>query len=84
MEIRFHPHALERMVERGVTEEKVRGTVEKGERFPAKFGRTGFRRNFQFEREWRGRRYRIKQVEAYAVLEDDTWLVITVIARYFD
>jgi len=84
MEIRFHPHALERMVERGVTEEEARATVGKGEQFPAKFGRTGFRRNFQFEREWRGQYYRIKQVEVYAVWENDAWLVITVIARYFD
>lgn len=84
MEVRFHPHALERMQERGVTEEEVRATLRQGERFPAKFGRTGFRRNFQFDGEWRGRRYRIKQVEVYAVWEDDAWLVITVIARYFD
>ncbi|MFN3762829.1 MAG: DUF4258 domain-containing protein, partial [Anaerolineae bacterium] len=79
-----HPHAVERMRERGVTAEEVRVTVEKGERFPAKFGRTGFRRNFQFDGNWRGRHYQIKQVEVYAVLEGDTWLVITVIARYFD
>jgi hypothetical protein len=83
MEVRFHPHALERMVERGVREE-ARATVEKGEQFPAKFGRTGFRRNFQFDGDWRGQHYRIKQVEVYAVWENDAWLVITVIARYFD
>jgi hypothetical protein len=48
MAIRFHPHALERMVERGATEDEVRSTIEQGERFPAQFGRTGFRRNFSF------------------------------------
>lgn len=82
-EIRFHPHAQERMVERGVTEEEVRMTVINGERFPAKFGRTGFRRNFPFHQTWRGRYYRVKQVEAFAVQEGEDWLVITVIARYF-
>jgi hypothetical protein len=55
---------------------------ESGERFPAKFGRTGFRRNFTFDSEWEGRRYATKQVEAYAV-EDDGWLVITVVVKYF-
>ena len=55
----------------------------RGEQFPAKFGRTGFRRNFQFDQEWRGRHYRTKQVEAYAVQEGADWLVITVITRYF-
>jgi hypothetical protein len=82
MSVRFHPHALERMEERGATEE-VRATIEQGERFPAKFGRTGFRRNFSFDAEWRGRYYRTKQVEVYAVQEGSDWLVITVITRYF-
>ena len=48
-------------------------TVRKGESFPAKFGRTGFRRNFVFHGEWLGRRYATKQVEAYAVEEDGCW-----------
>lgn len=37
----FHPHALERIVERGTSEEEVKLTVEQGELFFAKFGRTG-------------------------------------------
>jgi hypothetical protein len=32
---------------------------------------------------WRGRQYATKQVEAYAVRELDTWLVITVVVKYF-
>jgi hypothetical protein len=80
--VRLHAHALERLMERGVTEEEVVATVRKGESFPAKFGRTGFRRNFVFHSEWLGRRYATKQVEAYAV-EEDGWLVITVIVKYF-
>ncbi len=82
MTIRLHPHAQERLSERGATEAEVLATVEAGERFPAKLGRTGFRRNFAFAGEWRGRRYATKQVEAYAV-EEDGWLVLTVIVRYF-
>lgn len=60
----------------------ARRTLREGERFPAKFGRTGFRRNFVFRGERLGRRYATKQVEAYAV-EEDGWLVITVIVKYF-
>jgi len=71
------------MGERGATEDEVRATVNQGEQFPAKFGRAGFRRNFQFDGEWRGRPYRTKQVEVYAVQEGADWLVITVITRYF-
>ncbi len=83
MKIQYHPHAQERMAERGTDESEIKATIERGEQFPAKFGRTGFRRNFPFENEWRGRYYRTKQVEAYAVREGDDWLVITVITRYF-
>ena len=81
--VRLHPHARERMQERGATEEEIQATVAQGEQFPAQFGRTGFRRNFQFNQEWRGRHYRTKQVEAYAVQEGADWLVITIITRYF-
>jgi hypothetical protein len=82
MNIRFHPRAIERMIERGATEAEVISTLQSGEQFPAKFGRTGFRRNFSFEGEWQGRRYATKQLEAYAV-EENGWLVITVVVRYF-
>jgi hypothetical protein len=58
-------------------------TVGYGERFPAKFGRTGFRRNFPFGAKWHGRQYSTKQVEVYAVQDGSDWLVITVITRYF-
>ncbi len=82
MVVRLHPHARERATERGATEDEVVATVERGERFPAKFGRTGFRRNFAFGGRWRGREYATKQVEAYGV-DESGWLVITVVVRYF-
>lgn len=82
MQVRLHPHAQSRLAERGATETEVVATVTAGEQFPAKYDRTGFRRNFAFDAEWRGRLYATKQVEAYAVPEDG-WLVITVIVRYF-
>ncbi len=83
MNIRLHPHARDRLAERGATEPEVSATIETGERFPAKFGRTGFRRNFTFGGEWLGRRYATMQVEAYAVVEQGEWLVITVVVKFF-
>lgn len=83
MKVTLHPHARERISERGATEAEVIAAVLKGERFLAKFGRTGFRRNFHFDGEWHGRHYATKQVEAYAVKERADWLIITVIVRYF-
>jgi Domain of unknown function (DUF4258) len=81
--VELHPHARARADERGVTESEVIATVEGGERFPAKFGRTAFRRNFAFNGLWRGRRYGTKQIEAFAVEESGRWLVVTVLVKYF-
>lgn len=83
-EYSFSPSRYQRLHERGATQEEVRSTVELGEKFPAKFGRVGFRRNFPFDRQWRGRSFSIKQVEVFAVEESpQDWLIITVITRYF-
>lgn len=83
MVVRLHPHALQRLGERGATAEEVRVTIVDGEPFPANFGRTGFRRNFAFGGAWRGRRYATKQLEVIAVREDDDWLALTVLTKYF-
>ena len=82
MKVSLHPHAQARLLERGTTEAEVIATVQEGEAFPAKFGRTGFRRNFAYNGVWRGKHYATKQVEAFAV-EEDGWLVITVMVRFF-
>ena len=81
--MRLHEHARERMRERGAAKRRSRPPFAKARRFPAKFGRNGFRRNFRFDGTWRGRRYGMKQIEAFAIYEDGDWLVISVIVKYF-
>jgi hypothetical protein len=83
MKIILHPHALQRAIERGAIEEEIFQTVTEGEHFPAKFGRTGFRLNFHFENIWNGHFYNTKQIELFAVFENETWIVITMIIKYF-
>lgn len=83
MPIRYHPHALERLAERGATKAEVEAVILEGERFPARFDRQGFRRNFSFGAQWKGKFYAFKQVEVFAVEEAGDWLVITVITRFF-
>lgn len=39
--------------------------------------------NSDVDTEWRGKNYRTKQIEAYAVKEGNDWLVITIVTRYF-
>ena len=81
--VNFHPHARARLGERGATEEEAVLTVRAGERFSAKFDRSGFRRNFPYNAVWMGRMFATKQIEAFAVFEHGAWLVLTVIVKYF-
>ena len=81
--MRIHPHAADRMAMRGASDDEVFATLRSGERFPAKHGRTGFRRNFPGPFSWRDRMFDTKQLEVYAVFENDEWLAITVIVKYF-
>jgi hypothetical protein len=81
--VKLHPHAKERLSERGASEAELVATVEEGESFPVKYGRAGFRRNFPFNTVWRGRHYATKQIEAYAVKDGKDWLVITIVTRFF-
>ncbi|MDP3897581.1 MAG: hypothetical protein Q8Q62_12975 [Mesorhizobium sp.] len=74
---------MDRIDIRGASEAEVIATVQSGERFPAKHGRTGFRRNFPGAFTWRGRVFDTKQLEVYAVYEDEAWLAIAVIVKFF-
>jgi hypothetical protein len=77
--MKLHRHAVARMRERG--EEEIASALADGERFLAKFGRNGFRRNFVFDGLCRGRRNH--KVEVFAVRENSDWLVIGVVVKYF-
>jgi hypothetical protein len=83
MKITIHPHALQRMKERGALEHEIHDTVNHGERFPAKLGRSGFRKNFSFNGMLLNKKYSMKQIEVFAVHENDGWTVITVIVKYY-
>jgi hypothetical protein len=83
MAIKIHPHAVERMKERGTSADEVQKTIETGEKFAARFDRTGFRRNFPFDGTWNKKKYTTKQVEVIAVNENEDWIAVTVLVKYF-
>jgi hypothetical protein len=83
MQITIHPHAQQRMIERGAEEVEVIKTIAEGEKFSAKYGRIGFRRNFVFNNVWRNEKYNSKQLEVYGVEEGKAFIVITVLVKYF-
>ena len=71
------------MRERGASEEEILEAIEAGEGVPAKHGRVAYRRNFQYNRTWGGRPYRIKQVMPIIKEEKRVTVVITVYTFYF-
>jgi len=81
--VRFSRHALQQMVERGATQDDVLETVRSGEQVPAKHGRVGYRKNFQYQRLWGGQYYAVKQVLAVVAEEPETLVVVTVYTFYF-
>jgi len=83
LSIKMHPHARERMQERGATVDEVLKTITKGEWFRAKFGRSGFRMKLFYDDFWKGQYYHTKQLEVYGVEEGEDFIVITVIVKYF-
>ena len=83
MKIRIHPHAAQRIRERGATVARVREAVRLGHQSPAKFGRVLFRRVFDFGQTWNGEQYAKQQIDAFVAKMDGESLVVPVIVKYF-
>ena len=83
MKLKFILMQYKGRLERGATIEEIKETVAGGEEFPVKYERTGFRKNFSFDNLWNGKHYSTKQIECYCVKENNHWLVITVLVKFF-
>ncbi len=81
--IRFTKHAIEQCLERGATETEVIEAIQMGIREPAKHGRYICRANFQYDDNWQGQFYSIKQVAPVIADEETEIVVITVYTLYF-
>ncbi len=78
----FSFHAREKMLDRGASEE-VKMAISSGSSEPARKGRVMFRKNFSYDKSWRGKRYAIKQVAPIVAEENDRLVVVTVFVYYF-
>jgi len=81
--IEISPHAKQQMVERGATETEVITAIQNGEVEPVRKGRMLYRKNFQFQDMWRGRKYRIKQVAPVVATEENKLVAVTVYVFYY-
>ena len=83
LSVEISPHARQQMQERGVERAEVIAAIREGQVEPARKSRVMYRKNFQFDDVWRGRRYRIKQVAPVVAEQSDRLVVVTVYAFYF-
>ena len=81
--IRLSEHAKLQCEIRGTNEDEVKEAIQCGGREAAKLNRILCRLNFEFESEWEGKHYAVKQVSPVIVEESSEIVVITVYTYYF-
>jgi len=82
MRIQIDPHTLERAEERGTNEEEIRNVINTGFPIPAKHGRIGRAKLFDFRQNRHGKYYEQKRVEVFFTMEGDAAITVTVYVFY--
>ena len=82
MRIQIDQHTLQRAEERGTDEEEITDVIETGFAIPAKQGRIGKAKVYEFKKERHGRNYEQKRVEVFYVMEEDLIVTVTVFVFY--
>jgi len=82
MEIQIDPHTLDRAKERGTSEEEIKEVINTGISIPAKYGRMGKAKTYDFNRLRHGRYYDQKKVEVFYAVEGDVIVTVTVYVFY--
>jgi hypothetical protein len=82
MKIQIDMHTLERAEERGTSEDEIKDVIVTGFPIPAKHGRMGRAKVYEFGREHRGKYYQQKRVEVFYVVEGDDIVTVTAYVFY--
>jgi len=82
VKVQIDPHTLERAGERGTNEEEIIDVIHTGFPIPAKYGRIGKAKIYDFKQKRYGKYYEQKRVEVFYIMEDDTIITVTVYVFY--
>jgi hypothetical protein len=82
MKIQIDPHTLERAEERGTNDGEIVDVIETGFDIPAKHGRRGKCKVYDYQQERHGKHYEHKRVEVFYVLEGSAAVTVTVYVFY--
>jgi Domain of unknown function (DUF4258) len=82
MEMQIDPHTLERAEERGTNEQEIKDVINSGFSIPARHGRLGKAKVYDFRQQRHGEYYEQKRVEVVYALEEETIVTVTVYVFY--
>lgn len=82
MEIQIDLHTLERAEERGATEEEIKDVILTGFSIPAKYGKIGRAKVYEFKQNRLNKYYEQKRVEVFYTIEGDKIITVTVYVFY--
>ena len=82
MKIQIDRHTLERAEERGTNEEEIADVIKTGFPSPAKYGREGKSKIYNFMDKRLDKFYEQKKVEVFYIIEKDTITTVTVYVFY--
>ena len=78
MDIRIDSHTRERAAERGASSEEIIEVITSGHPIPAKYGRRGKSKVFDFNKTRLGKYYEQKKIEVFFATEGDVIVTVTV------
>jgi len=82
MKIQIEPHTLQRAKERGTSENEIKDVIKTGSTVPAKYGRLGKAKVYDFKRKRNKKYYSQKRVEVIYVVKNNKVITVTVYVFY--
>jgi hypothetical protein len=82
MEIQIDQHTLERAEERGTNEDEIKDVIRTGFTIPARYGRLGKARIFEFKKRRHNKYYEQKRVEVFYTTKGNKIITVTVYVFY--
>ncbi|MBA3060621.1 MAG: hypothetical protein FP832_03055 [Nitrospirae bacterium] len=82
MKIQIDPHTLECAEERGANENEIIDVIQTGVVIPAKYGRIGRAKVYDFKQNRHNKYYEQKRVEVFYTIEGSRIITVTVYVFY--
>lgn len=82
MEIQIDPHTLERAEERGTNEDEIKDVINTGFSIPAKYGKIGKAKIYEFKQNRLNKYYEQKRVEVFYTIGGNKIITVTAYVFY--